>query len=54
MGHENADLSVDVGVAEVKRLILESGREQNGKFLNIKVPKTEEMVWEYDGKEIPW
>lgn len=54
MGNENADLSVDVGVAEVKRLILESGREQNGKFLNIKVPKTEKMVWEYDGKEIPW
>ncbi|KAG9604063.1 NAD(P)-binding protein, partial [Aureobasidium melanogenum] len=54
MGHEHADLSVEVGVAEVKRLILESGKEQNGKFLNINVPKTEEMVYEYDGKGISW
>jgi len=54
MGSVNADLSVEVGVAEVKRLILESGREQNGRFLNINVPKTDEMVWEYDCKEIPW
>ena len=54
MGSANADLSVEVGVAEVKRLILESGREQNGQFLNINVPKTEEMVWEYDGKGLPW
>lgn len=54
MGHGNADLSVEVGVAEVKRLILKSGKEQNGKFLNINVPKTEEMAYEYDGKGIPW
>ncbi|KAH0337036.1 NAD(P)-binding protein, partial [Aureobasidium melanogenum] len=54
MGHEHADLSVEMGVAEVKRLILESGKEQNGKFLNIRVPKTEGMVFEYDGKGIAW
>lgn len=54
MGHEHADLSVEVGVAEVRRLILESGKEQNGKFLNIRVPKTEGMVFEYDGKGIAW
>ena len=54
MGSANADLSVEVGVGEVKRLILESGKEHNGRFLNIKVPKTDEMMWEYDGKDIPW
>ncbi|KAK6002550.1 hypothetical protein QM012_001300 [Aureobasidium pullulans] len=56
MGNEQADLSVEVGVAEVKRLILESGREQNGKFLNINVPETEgtNYQFEYDGKGIPW
>ncbi|KAI4723287.1 NAD(P)-binding protein [Aureobasidium sp. EXF-10727] len=54
MGSANADLSVEAGVAEVKRLILESSKEHNGRFLNIKVPKTDEMMWEYDGKDIPW
>ncbi|THW09196.1 NAD(P)-binding protein [Aureobasidium pullulans] len=54
MGSQDADLSVEVGVAEVKRVILESGKEQNGKFLNINVPKTDEMKWSYDGQDIPW
>ncbi|TIA66787.1 NAD(P)-binding protein [Aureobasidium pullulans] len=54
MGSQDADLSVEVGVAEVKRVILESGKEQNGRFLNIKVPKTDEMKWSYDGQDIPW
>ncbi|THZ79426.1 NAD(P)-binding protein [Aureobasidium pullulans] len=54
MGSQDADLSIEVGVAEVKRVILESGKEQNGKFLNINVPKTDEMKWSYDGQDIPW
>lgn len=54
MGSQDADLSVEVGVAEVKRVILESGKEQNGRFLNINVPKTDEMKWSYDGQDIPW
>ncbi|THY49202.1 NAD(P)-binding protein [Aureobasidium pullulans] len=54
MGSQDADLSVEVGVAEVKRVILESGKEQNGKFLNINVPKADEMKWSYDGQDIPW
>ncbi|THY22711.1 NAD(P)-binding protein [Aureobasidium pullulans] len=54
MGSQDADLSAEVGVAEVKRLILESGKEQNGRFLNINVPKTDEMKWSYDGQDIPW
>ncbi|KAI5209128.1 NAD(P)-binding protein [Aureobasidium subglaciale] len=54
MGSQDADIGVEQGVSEVKRLILESGKEQNGKFLNIKVAKTDEMTWEYDGKDIAW
>lgn len=54
MGSQDADLSVEVGVAAVKKLILESGKEQNGRFLNIEVPKTDKMVYDYDGKDIPW
>ncbi|THX79424.1 NAD(P)-binding protein [Aureobasidium pullulans] len=54
MGSQDADLSVEVGVAEVKRVILESGKDQNGKFLNINIPKTDEMKWSYDGQDIPW
>ncbi|KAI5276107.1 NAD(P)-binding protein [Aureobasidium subglaciale] len=54
MGSKDADLSVEQGVSEVKRLILESGKEKNGNFLNIKVAKTDDMMWEYDGKDIAW
>ena len=54
MGTAHADLSIEQGVAAVKKLILETGKEQNGRFLNIKVPKTDEMMFDYDGKEIPW
>ncbi|KAI5212588.1 NAD(P)-binding protein [Aureobasidium subglaciale] len=54
MGSKDADLSVEQGVSEVKRLILESGKEKNGKFLNIKAAKTDDMMWEYDGKDIAW
>jgi hypothetical protein len=54
MGTAHADLSIEQGVAAVKKLILETNKEQNGKFLNIEVPKTDEMMWEYDGKDIPW
>jgi hypothetical protein len=54
MGTAHADLSIEQGVAAVKKLILETNKEQNGKFLNVEVPKTDEMMWEYDGKDIPW
>jgi len=54
MGTAHADLSIEQGVAAVKKLILETGKEQNGKFLNIKVAKTDQMMFDYDGKEIPW
>jgi NAD(P)-dependent dehydrogenase (short-subunit alcohol dehydrogenase family) len=54
MGTEHADLSLEQGVTAVKKLILETGKEHNGRFLNIKVPKTDEMMWDYDGKDIPW
>jgi len=54
MGTEYADLSIEQGVAAFKKVVLESGKEQNGKFLNIEVPKTDEMTWTYDGKDIAW
>ena len=45
---------MEVGVAEVKRIILEATKEQNGKFLNIHVPGMENAWGHYDGGEIPW
>jgi len=47
-------LDVEVGVTELKRIILESGKAQNGKFLNIHVPGQENSRGKYDGGEIPW
>jgi hypothetical protein len=56
MGSQNADLPVEVGVEEVVRLMLKSGPESNGKFLNIHVPGWENAPGpnQYDGKEPPW
>ena len=54
LGTDHADLDVDVGVAEVKRIILESGEEQNGKFLNVNVPGVEKPWDKYEGEEIDW
>jgi hypothetical protein len=47
-------LDVEVGVAELKRIILESSKAQNGKFLNIHVPGQEKSRQQYDGGEISW
>tara|TARA_R110002003_G_scaffold234_5_gene16923 strand:- start:10207 stop:10407 length:201 start_codon:yes stop_codon:yes gene_type:complete len=54
LGGENAELRVDVGVAELKRIILEANPAQNGKFVNIHIPGQEESWGRYDGGEIPW
>lgn len=45
---------MDVGTAEVKRIILEATPEKNGKSVNIHVPGWEEAFGKYDGGEIPW
>lgn len=45
---------MDVGAAELKRIVLESAPTQNGKFLNIHVPGHENSPGRYDGKEIEW
>ena len=45
---------MEVGVAEVRRIILEATKEQNGKFLNIKVPGWENTPGQYDGEEVSW
>lgn len=50
MGGDAAHLPVSVGVADVKRMILEATPAWNGKFLNIRVPGVDG----YDGGEIPW
>lgn len=50
----NGELPVEVGAAEVKRMILESTPADNGKFLNIHVPGKEDSLGKYDGKDIPW
>ena len=49
-----APLNVDVGVAEVRRIIFESTPADNGKFLNIKVSGFADPPYEYTGGEIPW
>ncbi|KAL9039380.1 MAG: hypothetical protein Q9214_004903 [Letrouitia sp. 1 TL-2023] len=54
LGGGGADFDVEVGVTELKRIILESKREQNGKFLNIHVPGYEKAHGQYDGGEVPW
>lgn len=45
---------MDVGTKEVKRIILESTTDMNGKSVNIHVPGWENAVGKYDGGEIPW
>ena len=45
-----AELDVSVGVAALKKIILEADTSMNGKFVNIKVSGS---AW-YDGSEIPW
>lgn len=50
LGGETADLTVDVGVKELKRIILEADKSQNGKFVNIHVPGMDQ----YKGEEVPW
>lgn len=54
MGGEFAELPVEVGTAEVKRILLEATPAWNGKFLNIHVPGWEDDPHKYDGGEIPW
>ena len=54
LGGQHADLDVEVGVTELKRIILESSKAQNGKCLNIRVPGQEKALGQYDGGEIPW
>ena len=51
MGTENADLPVEEGVAEVKRIILEATPAQNGKFVDI---RAEGYADRYQGGELPW
>lgn len=50
LGGEMADLTVDVGVKELKRIILQADKSQNGKFVNIRVPGMDQ----YKGEEVPW
>ncbi|KAK4553124.1 hypothetical protein LTR86_009851 [Recurvomyces mirabilis] len=54
LGGDYADFPVEVGVTELKRIILEADKSQNGKFVNIHVPGQEQAWGRYDGKEIEW
>ncbi|KAL8943100.1 MAG: hypothetical protein Q9216_001300 [Gyalolechia sp. 2 TL-2023] len=56
LGSQNADLEVETGVRAVIDLVLKSGPDKNGKFLNIHVPGWENAPPpnQYDGKELPW
>ncbi|KAJ5163937.1 Short-chain dehydrogenase/reductase SDR [Penicillium coprophilum] len=56
LGTDKADLSVETGAEKVLDIIQKVTPDQNGKFLNIYVPKSETQngASHYDGKEIPW
>lgn len=56
LGSQYADLEPEVGVKDVKRIILEANSSQNGKFFNIRVPGWEnnEQNKRYAGEEIPF
>ncbi|EHA22360.1 hypothetical protein ASPNIDRAFT_51025 [Aspergillus niger ATCC 1015] len=56
MGSDDADLPVDTGVSAVLDAVLTTGKEKNGRFLNILVPGWENNpgMNQYDGKELPW
>lgn len=54
LGTDYGDFTVDVGAAEIKRIVIEASPSQNGKFLNIHVPGHETSPGRYDGKEIEW
>ncbi|KAF7187073.1 Estradiol 17-beta-dehydrogenase 2 [Pseudocercospora fuligena] len=51
-----AHLETEVGVAEVKRIILEANPSQNGQFRNIHIPDwhSTDRPDHYDGLEIPY
>lgn len=51
-----AHLETEVGVAEVKRIILEANPSQNGQFRNIHIPNwhSTDRPDHYDGLEIPF
>jgi hypothetical protein len=58
LGGQNADLEVEEAASAITERLLHAGREEAGKFLNIRVEG-----WEngkpgkhnhYDGKELPW
>ena len=56
MGSSYADLDVEVGIKEVRRIINEADPGKNGKFMNIHVPGWEKADGpnQYDGAELPW
>jgi len=54
LGGEHAEFDVQVGVAELKRIILESTPADNGKLVNIHIQGQENSWGHYDGGEIPW
>ena len=51
-----ADLSVQVGAGAVLEAVHGHGKEDNGKFLNIRVSGWEEKegLNRYDGLDLPW
>jgi len=54
LGGDYAQFDVGVGVSELKRIILQATKAQNGKFVNIHIPGQEKSWGQYDGREIPW
>ncbi|KAJ5452571.1 Short-chain dehydrogenase/reductase SDR [Penicillium cf. griseofulvum] len=56
LGSDLADLPVEIGAEKVLDIIQKTTPDQNGKFLDIYVPRSEMQggTYQYDGKEIPW
>ncbi|RAL16790.1 SDR family oxidoreductase [Aspergillus homomorphus CBS 101889] len=54
LGGARADLPVDVGVRATLDIILNKGKEGNGRFFNIHIPGWDKGWNRYDGGESPW
>ncbi|KAL3471765.1 hypothetical protein BJX99DRAFT_266516 [Aspergillus californicus] len=56
LGGDNADIDIETSTEAVLDLISRVGRQDNGKFFNIRVPAFDHRpeAFQYAGKEIPW
>lgn len=56
MGGSGADLTIEQGTKAVTDVIFRVGKEDSGKFFNVRVPGWENATGpnKYDGGSLPW